>query len=140
MSLAAVLLLACVSCANQGLYPVSGSVTYEGAPAAGAAVFFYRHGGDPMNDPMLMGIVQDDGSFEIVCGSLGKGAPVGDYDVVIQWKQPSNQGKGLANHATDKLRGRYADRKRPLLHAMVEAKANLLPPFELRTAPASQKK
>jgi hypothetical protein len=140
MVLAAVPLLACVSCANQGLYPVSGSVTYEGAPAVGAAVFFYRHGGDPMNDHMLMGIVQDDGSFEIVCGSLGKGAPVGDYDVVIEWKQPSNQGKGVANHATDKLRGRYADPKRPLLHAKVEAKTNLLPRFELRTAPASQKK
>ena len=140
MILAAVLLPACASCAKQGLYPVSGGVTYDGAPAVGAAVFFYRHGGDPMNDHMLMGIVQNDGSFEIVCGSLGKGAPVGDYDVVIEWKQPSNQGKGLANHATDKLRGKYADPKRPLLHAKVEAKANILPPFALRTAPASQKK
>jgi hypothetical protein len=140
MIVATALLLACGSCANQGLYPVSGTVMYDGSPAVGAAVFFYHHGGDPMNDHMLMGIVQDDGSFEIVCGSLGKGAPVGDYDVVVEWKQPTNQGKGLANHATDKLRGRYADPKRPLLHARIEAKANLLPPFELRTAPASEKK
>jgi hypothetical protein len=135
-----VLLLACASCANQGLHPVSGSVTFDGAPAVGAAVFFYRHGGDRMNDHLLMGIVQSDGSFELVCGSLGKGAPVGDYDVVIEWKQPSNQAKGLATHATDKLKGRYADPKRALLHAKVEAQANTLPPFALESPHAVKKK
>jgi hypothetical protein len=140
VGLSGVLLLACASCANQGLYPVSGSVTYDGAPAVGAAVFFYRHGGDPMKDHLLMGIVQDDGSFELVCGSLGKGAPVGDYDVVIQWKQPSNQARGLAIHGTDKLQGRYADPKRPLMHAKVEAKANTLPPFALNTPQSVKKK
>jgi hypothetical protein len=28
-----------------------------------------------MNEHVIMGIVQDDGSFELVCGPLGKGAP-----------------------------------------------------------------
>src|ERR1700686_1623157 len=128
----AVLALSCASCGNKGnLYPVSGKVTYKGAPAAGATVFFYRQGVDPMNEHMVMGIVQADGAFELVCGSLGKGAPPGEYDVVIEWKQVSGQSKGRPQHGPDKLKGRYADPKRPRLHAVVKAEANQLAPFEL---------
>jgi hypothetical protein len=124
------LALACVSC-NKTIYPVSGKVTYNGSPASGAAVFFFLQGSDSVNEPAIMGIVQEDGSFELVCGSLGKGAPPGDYDVLIEWKQVSGQGQVRPQHGPDKLKGRYADRKRPLLHAKVEARATDLPPFEL---------
>jgi hypothetical protein len=129
--LTAALALPPASCARNQLYPVSGKVTYRGAPARGAAVFFYRRGADPLNEHMTMGVVQDDGSFELVCGPLGKGAPPGEYDVVIQWKQVSGQIKGGPRHGPDKLQGRYADPKHPRLHATVQAKANSLPPFDL---------
>ena len=76
VSFAMVALVAvCASCGRTTIYPVSGKVTYKGSPASGAAVFFYRQGADSVNEPAIMGIVQDDGSFELVCGSLGKGAP-----------------------------------------------------------------
>ena len=39
--------------------------------------------------------------------------------------------KGRPHQVPDVLKGRYADPKRPLLHATVEAKATNLPPFEL---------
>ena len=42
----AALVLACASCNKNNIYPVSGKVTYKGSPASGAAVFFYRQGGD----------------------------------------------------------------------------------------------
>jgi hypothetical protein len=127
---AASLALACSSCGN-GLYPVSGTVLYKGQPAKGATVFFVRQGGDPSNEPMLMGLVQDDGSFSLVYGSLGQGAPPGEYDVLIEWKQRARRSRGLAQHAPDRLKGRYADSKRPRLHATVKAEKNGLPPFEL---------
>ena len=120
----AALVLACPSCNKNNIYPVSGKVTYQGSPASGAVVFFFRQGGDSNNEPAIMGIVQEDGSFELVCGALGKGAPPGDYDVVIEWKQVSGQSKGRPQHGADKLQGRYADPKHPLLHATVEARAN----------------
>jgi hypothetical protein len=139
--LMSVLALTCASCANtKNIYAVSGKVTYKGSPASGAAVFFYRQGADAMNEHTIMGIVQEDGSFELVCGSLGKGAPPGEYDVVIEWKQASGQSKGRPQHGPDKLEGRYADRKRPLLHATVEARATNLPPFELTDEGPLQKK
>ena len=94
----AVMALACASCGNvHNLYPVSGTVTYKGKPAAGAAIFFRRQGGDPMNEHAVMGIVQENGSFTLICGSLGRGAPPGEYDVLIEWKQDQNQAKGLAH-------------------------------------------
>ena len=35
-------------------------------------VFFRRQGGDAMNDHTIMGIVQEDGSFELVSGFRAK--------------------------------------------------------------------
>jgi hypothetical protein len=129
--LTAFLSLACASCSNRiKIYPVSGKVTYEGRPAAGAAVFFHRHGGDTLNDPMIMGIVMQDGFFEVACGSLGKGAPVGEYDVLVEWK-PRITPNGGQDRTADKLMGRFADLNHPVLHAKVEAEANQLPPFDL---------
>jgi hypothetical protein len=125
------LALSCGSCSsNNGIYPVSGKVTYQGSPASGATVFFLRQGGDAINEHMIMGIVQDDGSFELVCGPLGKGAPPGEYDVVIEWKEVAGQCKGRPQRGPDKLKGRYADPKRPRLHATVDAKTTKLPPFD----------
>ena len=124
-----VLALACASCNN--IYPVSGKVMYNGSPAAGATVFFIRQGGGSSAEAAIMSIVQEDGSFELVCGSLGKGAPPGNYDVLIEWKPVSGQSKGRPQHGADVLKGRYADRKHPLLHATVESRATHLPPFEL---------
>ncbi len=126
----ALLGLACVSCGN-GLYPVSGAVTYKGAPAAGATVFLHRQGGDPLHEPMIMGVVGANGSFTLVCGSQGAGAPRGEYDVLIQWKQASNQVKGRPMKMPDRLKGRYADANRPRLHATVKAQTNRLLPFVL---------
>jgi hypothetical protein len=124
--------LASASCSDShNLKPVSGTVTYKGKPAAGAAVFFQHQGGDPMSEHLIMGIVQDDGSFTLVCGPHGAGAPPGEYDVFVDWKQDRGQPKGLAVKTPDRLKGRYADRKHARLHAVVKAEINQLPPFEL---------
>jgi hypothetical protein len=125
----ATLALVCASCHKNRIYPVSGTVTYKGVPASGATIFFVRQGGDSSNEPAIISVVREDGSFELVCGSRGKGAPAGDYDVLIEWKRISSQGRPQLG--PDKLNGLYADRNRPLLHATVAAKATKLPPFEL---------
>jgi hypothetical protein len=128
----AVLALNCTSCGNKDeIYPVSGKVTYRGSPARGAVVSF-RRGDDSGKQPTIMGVVRQDGSFELVCGPLGKGAPPGDYDVLIEWKRVTRPGRGRPQTGPDLLRGRYADPKHPLLHATVEAGDNTLPPFELK--------
>jgi hypothetical protein len=130
--------LACASCANKDhLYPVSGKVTYNGSPASGAAVYFHRRGGPPAAPP-IVGIVGEDGSFEVVCGSLGKGAPPGDYDVLVKWKGTACacQGRRQPQIGPDRLNGLYADPQHPLLHATVEVGRTELPPLELTDAAA----
>jgi hypothetical protein len=128
----AALMVSCTACrSNHNLYPVAGMVTYNGAPASGAVISFYRRDGDSADHPPILGIVQEDGSFELVCGALGKGAPPGNYAVLIEWKRAASTGKGRPQIGLDRLKGRYADRNRPLLHATVAACATSLPPFEL---------
>jgi hypothetical protein len=130
--LTAALVLACASCGSKNtIYPVSGKVTYNGVPAEGAAVFFHRQGGDAMNEQITMGIVQADCSFEVVCGSLGKGAPPGEYDVLIEWKRFAGQSRGRPQHGPDKLKGRYADPQHARIHVTIKAEHNELAPFEL---------
>jgi hypothetical protein len=129
---AAALALICASCSSKNnLCPVSGKVMYKDAPAAGAVVFFHRQRGDLMNEHLIMGLVQDDGSFELVCGPLGKGAPPGEYDVVIEWNVVAGQGRGRTERGPDKLGGRYADPKHPRLQATIKNERNQLAPFVL---------
>jgi hypothetical protein len=109
---------------SNGLYPVSGTVTWNGAPVAGAIVEFSRQGADPLSQQVIMGLVAEDGSFTLSCGQLGKGAPPGEYDVLIKWPQTSNR--------PDRFKERYANPNRPRLHAVVKAEPNKLDPFELK--------
>jgi hypothetical protein len=124
--------LPCTSCGNpNGLYPVSGTVTYRGEPAAGAFVFLYRPGIDSQSDQTRMGVVRPDGSYTIDSGPLGKGATPGEYVVLVRWKDERPRAGPHRGAAPDRLRGRYYDPAHPLLHAQVRAQTNQLPPIEL---------
>ena len=62
--LAAALALVGASCGTKNnLFPVSGKVIYNGAPASGAAVFFYRRGGDDPVDSGSGPAADQDGQF-----------------------------------------------------------------------------
>jgi hypothetical protein len=129
-------LLACAGCAKSpGIYPVAGSVTYKGQPAEGAFVVFQRQGADPATEQTIMGVVQPNGTFTLDYGSLGKGAPPGEYIVLVRWKYdsslPSARSVREVAARPDRLKGRYDDSKHPLLHAVVRAETNVLPMFEL---------
>jgi hypothetical protein len=130
--LAGLLALACVSCGGESLHPVAGKVTYNGVPAVGATVFFQRQGA--VSDQVIMGSVRADGSFELVCGASGNGAPAGTYDVLIVWRSAGNDGKevkGCCERKTDRLHGHYADPGNPRFHATVQPGGAKLPPFEI---------
>jgi hypothetical protein len=129
------LVLLCTSCSDRNrqepVYPVEGKVTYNGSPASGAAVFFRRKT-DPLSmEPTIMGIVQENGRFEMESGALGKGAPAGDYDVLIEWKRVTGHGIRRPQTRPDLLQGHFSDPRHPLFHAKIVAAPNKLPPFEL---------
>ena len=50
--------------------------------------------------------------------------------MLIEWRNRAERAKG--SQGPDRLKGRYTDRRHPLLHAVVTARPNHLPPFDLR--------
>ena len=128
-SCAALIALSCVSCSKENVHPVSGKVLCNGAPATRATVFL-RPSGAKANH-VLIGAVGKDGTFEIACGALGKGAPPGEYDVLIAWRAASNEATGCCERRTDKLGGRYSDPANPRFRATIKPGPNVLPPLEL---------
>lgn len=69
------------------VFPVTGEVTYDGAPASGVHVYLL-----PMNAPTFPtipsnphGITGADGRFKITTYAAGDGAPPGSYLVVFIW-------------------------------------------------------
>ena len=139
--------VAAAGCGNpEGLFPVSGKVLYRGEPAAGAVVYFHPDGKNrAASQPIPSGIVEDNGNFALISDNLGNGARPGAYSVLVEWRDlkgngvvpVKSQGKaGLVKRSRvrsgpDRLKGRYLDISKPLLHAEVKAASNQLPAFEL---------
>jgi hypothetical protein len=142
------LTLGCAGCGNHdGLSPVDGKVLYKGEPAAGARVYFHRSDVDGSRGPVPIGEVDRDGSFQLISGELGGGAPPGKYDVRVVWPDgplrthrsdlAKTVGRAAARgakpelKADDRLKGRYSDPAHARLHAEVKSGSNHLGAFEL---------
>jgi hypothetical protein len=134
-------------CGNtEGFVPVTGKVLYRGEPAKGAVVYFHREAspGAP-NEPVHYGTVEDDGRFVLTSDDMGDGARPGPYIVLVEWRDNSGAPvevktkKGKVQQVKrsriglgpDRLKGRYLDITKPLLHAEVKAGSDPLAPFEL---------
>jgi hypothetical protein len=65
--------------------PVSGKVTYQGAPAAGAEVVLHPVGAKEDKTFSATGKVKDDGTFKIGVYDEADGAPPGEYVATVQW-------------------------------------------------------
>src|SRR5262245_12957984 len=106
---------ACVSCgAGPRLHPVRGRVLFEGQPAGGATVVFQRTDGPATESLKPSGVVAADGSFTLSTYPHGKGAPAGEYMVLIAWYPPDAR---AAENPPNKLPDRYADPAQKLLRA-----------------------
>lgn len=113
-------------------YPVSGTVTVNGKPAALVRVQF-RHADQslPGNLKMPAGMTDESGAFRLSTSGDADGAVEGEYAVTFEWLSGNDLG------AFDKLGGTFAKPDTTTFKARVEPKANALPPFEI-TTPESQ--
>lgn len=129
---------------GSGTYPVSGTVTVAGRPAAGALVLFHPQGDKSQFANKPYATVKDDGTFVLTTYSdkPDGGAPAGEYKVTVWWPgKPKAAEKGAAitmgssekadGAGEDRLKGKYNNAAATPLKATVKAETNNLPPFEL---------
>ncbi|MCA9192368.1 MAG: hypothetical protein KDB03_11420 [Planctomycetales bacterium] len=129
-----VCMLVLSGCASStDLVQVSGSVTVNEKPAAGATVLFHPE------DPAAVtasGSVAEDGTFTLV-SAMQNGIAPGKYKVTVTWpdasKQPTKEQimMGTAEPGPDLLKGKYASRDRTSLTAEITPSTTTLNPFEL---------
>jgi hypothetical protein len=113
-------------------YPASGKVMVNGQPVKGARVTL--HGGAVGPDGTApQGWTGDDGTFVLSTYDANDGAPVGDYTVSIIWLTSRREG------SPDRLNQKYAKPESSGLNVKIEAKKNVLLPFELSVDPATIK-
>jgi hypothetical protein len=125
---------------DEELFPVSGRVMFEGQPAKNATVIFHRKRGatdsatktSAANAPLNpRGECNEQGEFEIFTYALDDGAPAGEYQVTVSWRDP--EGQGREENYPELLPRHFQDPASSGLIATVTAdESNDLPPFELK--------
>lgn len=106
-------------------YPVTGSLTINGQPAAGASLKLYQ---PEMSGRMPTAIVRHDGSFSFSYLGAEDGAPAGKYSVLVMWMVTPRDG-GLP---VDRLGLRHINPNQPVAQVVVLPGSNHLPPIRLK--------
>jgi hypothetical protein len=132
------LLAGCSEATGPKLYPVTGTVTVGGKPAAGALIVFHPRGNDALDAVRPGATVRADGTYTLVSPGPREGAPAGEYDVAVTWSAPPPAaapgaiGGGEEKTTSDSLGGRYKDPRTSTLKATVHASPTQVPTFELK--------
>ena len=113
------------------MYPVTGTVFYNGTPAEGAQVTFVPQDDNGPKKPRPGAQVKRNGSFRLSTYVSYDGAPAGRYAVTIVYRSPEKKENG-ENAGPDMLSGRYADPKTTPLAAEVKEETNELAPFQIK--------
>jgi hypothetical protein len=124
--------LTCASCgtSHEPVYQVTGTVLFNGKPAAGAVVVFHPAGESKGLGVHPQGSVGADGSVQLTTFEQNDGAPAGQYDVAVTWTKPIHPGE---KDEVSLLPIRYLRPQSSGLHAQVKPEAiNNLAPFELK--------
>ena len=114
---------------SEGVYPVRGSVIVNGEPAQYANVLFIPSDPDAQRASAVVG---EDGEFRLTTLREFDGAEPGSYVVTISWAKPKNPDVGEPDYGPELLPKNYQDPAKSGLKVEIEAKDNLLEPFDLK--------
>lgn len=133
---AASLSLLAASCGGSGrpkVYPVSGTLTVKGAPAAGAFVVFHPRGDQGQRALKPYGQVGADGVFQLTTFATNDGAPEGEYAVTVVWPAPARPNSpDPGETGPDRLDGRFKDPARPVTTVTIGAQETALNSIDLK--------
>lgn len=107
---------------HQPWFPVVGAVTFDGVPAAGARLAFFRDG-EKRPLTLATATVQADGRYRVRALGVTEGTSAGRYVVTIVWQPPTIRGEdftagenALPEEYSDPLRTPLAIEVRPELN------------------------
>ena len=122
--------LSCAACSKGGpqLHPVEGKVLFQEQPAEGASVVFVPVASTGSELLQPSGAVRSDGSFSLETYPHGKGAPPGDYKVVVMWFPPNAR---ELDNPKNKAPAKYSDATTTPLTATIKEGPNTLQAFQL---------
>lgn len=116
-------------------HPVTGRLTVNGVPAAGAIVRLYPETPQAgAKHPLLpSGRVDQQGTYQLTTYENDDGAPVGDYTVAIEWPDPDWRppGGGIPPPPPDRLQARFSDPEQSAIEVSVTEGENRLEPIVL---------
>ena len=112
------------------VYEAKGKVTLaDGKPLAGGRIYFVPTAGDSLMRSEAK--LATDGSFSLVTGPSGEGAPAGDYKVFVEPLDPSLLTKKKGGKALP-FPEKYTDPDKSGLVATLKAEPNAIAPFVLK--------
>jgi hypothetical protein len=127
----AVLLTCLVGCGGPRkatVYPVAGTLTVSGQPAANAMVAFHPLDRAGSQAALSVASTGPDGTYRLTTYAPGDGAPAGEYAVTVVWpddSQPYDECEDVVTH--DRFKGRYADPAKSPWRVTVGPGANEVP-------------
>ena len=128
-------LAGCQSKHELELYPVTGKVTLDGKPCAGALVTLFAADEVSISrklDKAPTAYCKADGSFVVGTYELEDGSPEGTYDVSIFWFTPNaHEIMSKTGKVPNLLPSSYSDPKTSGLEIKVASGKNEVPEFKL---------
>jgi hypothetical protein len=110
------------------VYEVKGKVVFaDGKPLSGGFISFVPKGDLPITPSAVIGA---DGTFSLVTGGSGEGAPPGEYKVRIE--SPRFQRSDPKSRTRPLIPPKYTDEDSSGLVITVRAETNQLEPIRLR--------
>jgi hypothetical protein len=115
-------------------FPTRGKLTYNGKPAKGAAVTFWKlplnlKSVDSWRQIRPAATVEADGSFVPSSYDLQDGAMAGTYAVTAIWTGENSE------PGPDRFNGRFSNPEQPAMKVTIKKGENVLPPIDLNGPP-----
>jgi hypothetical protein len=119
----------------ENLQPVTGSVTFKGAPTPGAIVMFVPQGKSEGPVPRIAGVVEEDGTFEmsttVAVGTLF-GVQPGKYFATVSWNHKVDPNDRDSDDGPDLVPSIYKSHLTSPLRVEIHDGENELDAFELK--------
>jgi len=91
------------------LHPVSGTVSLDGKPIAGAKVVLHAIEGSKPGDITPIGVTDENGMFQISSYQPKDGAPEGSWSVTVSWPEILPGGGSDPEYGRERLPSKYQD-------------------------------